>query len=52
MRDFLIGATERERPARHPLPMDADDLSYLSDCVPPAVLEQIFLGLSRAFLYA
>jgi magnesium transporter len=45
VRDFLIGATERERLLAILSPMDADDLSYLADVVPPDVLEQLYGAL-------
>jgi magnesium transporter len=42
VRDFLIGSTDRDRLLAVLSLLDADDLSYLAEAVPPAVLEQVY----------
>jgi magnesium transporter len=45
VRDFLIAATGPERLLAILSPMDADDLSYLAESVPPEVREQVYGSL-------
>ena len=42
VRDFLIGTTDRERLLAVLSLLDADDLAYLAEAVPPVVLEQVY----------